>query len=313
MGMSLAGGRDFDGRDGADTPRVAIVNETFVRQFFPGDRGLARKFAWGGGTPNIEIVGVVKDAKYDDLHNEGVRQVYFPLQQSASLADMTVHVRTAAASLVMPALRAEMAKIDPNLALRDLTTMQDQLSRSLFGERMLASLSAAFGAMATILACVGLYGVTAFSVARRSREIGIRMALGANRQRILNMVLKEVGWMCLIGVGLGLPAAGAIALLIQSQLYGLAATDPLTLAGSAALLVLVSFAAAYLPARRAASVSPTTCSGTNDRRSTPCRGPCSPRRWLRSPSSSITSSSGRCRIGRPTMARRARVPGWCPW
>ena len=257
MGMALAGGRDFDGRDGADTPRVAIVNETFVRQFFPGDRGLGRKFAWGGGTPNIEIVGVVKDAKYDDLHNEGVRQVYFPFQQSGSLADMTVHVRTEAApSLVMPALRAEMAQIDPNLALRDLTTMQDQLSRSLFGERILASLSAAFGAMATILACVGLYGVTAFSVARRSREIGIRMALGANRRRILNMVLKEVGWMCLIGVGLGLPAAGAIALLIQSQLYGLTATDPLTLAGSAALLVLVSFAAAYLPARRAASVEP---------------------------------------------------------
>ena len=110
--------------------------------------------------------------------------------------------------------------------------------------------------MATILACVGLYGVTAFSVARRSREIGIRMALGANRLCILNMVLKEVVWMCLIGVGLGLPAAGAIALLIQAQLYGLAGTDPLTLAGSAALLVLVSFAAAYIPARRAASVEP---------------------------------------------------------
>ena len=130
MGMSLVGGHDFDGRDGADSLRVAIVNETFVRQFFPGDRGLGRKFAWGGRTPNIEIVGVVKDARYDDLHNAGIRQVYFPFQQSGSLADMTVHVRTEAApALVMPALRAEMAQIDPNLALRDLTTMQDQLNR----------------------------------------------------------------------------------------------------------------------------------------------------------------------------------------
>ncbi len=199
----------------------------------------------------------MKDAKYDDLHNEGVRQVYFPFQQSGALADMTVHVRTEAApAQVMPALRAEMAQIDPNLALRDLTTMDDQLNRSLFGERILAFLSAAFGALATILACVGLYGVTAFSVARRSREIGIRMALGANRRRILSMVLQEVGWMSLIGVGLGLPAAAAVALLIQSQLYGLAAIDPLTLAGSALLLLIVSFAAGYLPARRASSVEP---------------------------------------------------------
>ena len=257
MGMSLQRGRDFDARDLADSPRIAIVNETFVRQFFPGDGAVGRKFAWGGGTPNIEIVGVVKDAKYDDLHNQGVRQVYFPFQQAESLADMTVHVRTEAApAQVMPPLRAEMAQVDPNLALRDLTTMEDQLNRSLFGERILAFLCAAFGALATILACVGLYGVTAFSVARRSREIGIRMALGANRQRILSMVLKEVGWMSLLGVALGLPAAAAVALLIQTQLYGLAATDPLTLVSSAILLLAVSFAAGYLPARRAAGVEP---------------------------------------------------------
>ena len=258
VGMPLVLGRDFNPADRFGAPKVAIVNETFARHFFPGENALGRRFGLHQGKVDIEIVGVAKDGKYDSLRNENLRYVYTPCAQEETPGYITVDVRSAAApEAVMPSLRREMAKIDPNLAIFDLETMEARVNESLFAERMIAALCASFGALATVLASIGLYGVTAFSVARRTREIGIRMALGAGRRRVLVMVLKEVSWMCLVGVGLGVPLAIGLSRYLVSQLYGVAPTDLLTLIVSALTMMLVSLIAGILPARRAATVDPT--------------------------------------------------------
>jgi ABC-type antimicrobial peptide transport system permease subunit len=150
-----------------------------------------------------------------------------------------------------------VAKVDPNLAIFDLETMEARINDSLFAERMISTLCACFGVLATLLASIGLYGVTAFSVARRTREIGIRMALGAGRGRVLRMVVNEVAWMCLIGVGVGVPLASGLSRYLVSLLYGVAPTDLLILIFSAVTMMLVSLVAGILPARRAATIDPT--------------------------------------------------------
>jgi predicted lysophospholipase L1 biosynthesis ABC-type transport system permease subunit len=230
-----------------------------VRHFFPGENPLGRRFGLTSEPANaIEIVGVAKDAKYDSLRNTQMQYIYTPYMQDKTPGYMTVDVRTAIApETVMPSLRREVAKVDSNLAIFDLETMETRVNESLFAERLIAILCACFGALATILASIGLYGVMAFSVARRTREIGIRMALGAGRARVLSMVLKEVAWMCVIGVGVGVPLAIGLSRYIASQLFGVTPTDSLTLVLSALTMMLVSLFAGFLPARRAATIDPT--------------------------------------------------------
>ena len=260
VGIPLLMGRDFTAADRAGAPKVAIVNETFAHDFFHGQNPLGKRFGTGDSEKvfDIEIVGVVKDAKYDSLRNGKTRYAYRPSLQDKAPGYITVEVRTAAApEAVMPVLRAEIAKIDPNLAIFDLKTMESRVDESLFADRLIAMLCVCFGALATILASIGLYGVMAFSVARRTREIGIRIALGAGRPRVLSMILKEVAWMCLIGVGVGVPVAIALSRYLVSQLYGVAPTDSLTLIFASLIMMLVSLVAGFLPARRAASVDPT--------------------------------------------------------
>jgi predicted permease len=260
LGLPLLMGRDFTAADRQSSPQVAIVNETFAKYFFNGENPVGRRFGMGGteGPLDIEIVGVAKDAKYDSLRNDKVRFVYIPYLQDPAPGYMTVEVRTAVSpQAFMPALRKEVAQVDSNLAIWDLKTMESQIDESLFAERMIATLCVCFGALATILASIGLYGVTAFSVARRTREIGIRMALGAGRRRVVGMVLEEVSWMCLIGVGVGLPLSIGLSRYIASQLYGITPTDSLTLIFAALTMMFVSLLAGLLPARRAATVDPT--------------------------------------------------------
>jgi predicted permease len=260
VGMPLLLGRDFTEADRAGAAKVAIVNETFAHDFFHGENPLGRKFGTGDAENvyDIEIVGVVKDAKYDSLRNDKLRYGYTPALQDRSPGYITVEVRTVAVpEALIPTLRREIAKIDPNLAIFDLKTMESRVDESLFAERLIAALCACFGALATILASIGLYGVMAFSVARRTREIGIRIALGAGRQRVLSMILKEVAWMCIIGVGVGVPIAIALSRYLVSQLYGVAPTDSLTLILAALTMMIVSLVAGFIPARRAATVDPT--------------------------------------------------------
>jgi predicted permease len=259
MGIPLLLGRDFTLQDKLGAHQVAIVNETFAKRFLGTGNPLGRRFGYRGeGSADVEIVGIVKDGKYNTLRDEKRSFVYIPYQQDPELANISANVRTLAPPEgLMPALRHEIANIDSNLAIWDLKTMESQVNESLFAERVTAILCACFGALATVLAFIGLYGVMAFSVARRTRDIGIRMALGAGRARVLRMVLKEVAWMCLIGIGLGVLLSIGLSRYLVSQLYGVTPTDLLTLVFAALTMMCVSLVAGFLPARRAATVDPT--------------------------------------------------------
>jgi predicted lysophospholipase L1 biosynthesis ABC-type transport system permease subunit len=241
---------------------AVIVNETFARKYFPEGSPIGYHIGWGDGHNaklDMEIVGVVQDAKYEDLRDEVPRQVLVAYPQSEWATEMTAYVRTSMESQAMfAAIREEVRKLDAAMPLFDMNTMEDQLDRSRSVERLVALLSSAFGFLATLLAFLGLYGVTAFGVARRSAEIGLRMALGAKAGSVVRMVLKEVAILAAIGVGVALPLAWWLAQLVQSQLYGVAPRDPSTLALAALSLLSVALAAGAVPALRASRVSPVS-------------------------------------------------------
>jgi predicted permease len=259
VAFRLVAGRDFAATDAAGAPKVAVVNEAFVRFFFPDRSPLGQRFGWGRQKDgyDIEIVGVLKDAKFNNLREEPERIVYLPLAQQEKVAGFSFYVRTSLTeAAAIPAVRQAAARLDPQIPIYDLKSMEAVISESLFVERMVAVLSAAFGLLATLLAAVGLYGVMSYSVARRTREIGIRLALGAPREQVLKMVLREVGVLGAWGLGLGLPLSLGLSQLVSSQLFGLPPRDPLTLVGATALLACVTVLAGLVPARRAMRVDP---------------------------------------------------------
>ena len=266
LGMPLMMGREFNDRDVADAPRVAIVNESFARYFFGNNNPLGRRFGWRSiKDPNaIEIVGVVKDALYANMRqgttddNKTPRFVYVPYQQGEELGEMTAYVRTAngTAANIQEQLRQAVRRADSSLPVFAMQTMDRTVDEALFNERMLALLSASFGLLATLLAAVGLYGVMSYTVSRRTREIGIRIALGAERSSVLWLVLREVAFLTMIGIGLGIPGALGLSQLVKSQLFGIQPSDPLTLVIAAGTLAFVGLLAGYIPARRAAAVEP---------------------------------------------------------
>jgi predicted permease len=258
MGQALVAGREFTARDTMGAPKVAIVNETMAKFFFPNESPIGHRIGWARtGTIDVEIVGVVKDTKGTTLREEPTRYVYTPFMQEDELGAMTFYVRGRGDAAVLgAAVRDAAQRVDPNLPIYEMKTMNTVVSESLFIERLVASLSVAFGALATLLAAIGLYGVMSYSVARRTREIGIRMALGAERRSVLWLVLREVALMVGLGVAAGVPLALALSRVVQAQLFALSAHDPLALAGAAVLLALVALVAGYLPARRATRVDP---------------------------------------------------------
>ncbi len=258
LGQPLLAGRDFTPKDVAGAPRVAIINETMARYFFGQSSPLGRHIGWGRDkTVDIEIVGVVKDSKVSTMRQAIKRYVYTPYMQETEIGQMTFYVRARGDAAVLgPSIRQAAARVDPNLPIFDMKTMTTIVDESLFVERLVAGLSVGFGALATLLAAIGLYGVMSYSVARRTREIGIRMALGAERAVVRWMVLREVGVMVICGVAIGLPLAFALSRLVQSQLFELSAHDPVALTAAAAVLGAVALLAGYLPARRATRVDP---------------------------------------------------------
>ena len=262
LGLAIRAGRDFDERDQMGSKESVIVNETFARKYFPDGSPLGYHIGFGDGTDTVfdmEIVGVVEDAKYEDLRGEVPRQVFVTYTQSERASEMTAYLRTSRDSEAMfAAIRDEVSKLDASMPIFDMNTMEDQLDRSLSVERLVALLSSAFGFLATLLAFLGLYGVTAFGVARRSAEIGLRMALGAQGRSVVGMVLKEVALLAVLGIGIALPLAWWLSKLVESQLYGIAPRDPLTLSFATISLLVVALAAGAVPALRASSVSPTS-------------------------------------------------------
>ena len=259
MGMPLVIGREFRETDVLGAARVAIINETMARYFWGTQNPIGRRFGFGRDDNDnaIEVVGVVRDAKFTTLRDEIPRFVYVPYMQEEALDHMTFYARSHPEATGVPgAARQLVQRLDPNLPIFNMKTMEAQVDESLFLERLVAALSMLFGGLATVLAAVGLYGVMSYTVSRRTREIGIRMALGAARGSVLWMVLREVAVMLVAGIVIGLPVAIGLSRFVESQLYGLSPTDPTTLAVAAILLSGVAMLAGYLPARRATRVDP---------------------------------------------------------
>jgi predicted permease len=265
MGMPIIAGREFDERDGAGAPRVAIVNQTFAKYYFPNQNPIGRRFGWRSlnNPAAIEIVGVVQDSLYANMRqgtgedNETPKFVYAPYQQSEELNEMTIYARAAGNVDRLPdLLRQAVRRADASLPVFEMQTMDQTVDEALFNERMLALLSASFGLLATVLAAIGLYGVMSYTVSRRTREIGIRVALGAERVTVVWLVLREVAFLTLVGVAVGVPGAIALSQWVKSQLFGIAPTDPVTIAIAAAVLTGVGLLAGYIPARRASRVQP---------------------------------------------------------
>jgi predicted permease len=255
MGIPLITGREFNASDTAGSPPVAIVNEAFVRQYLPNQNPLGRHI--DRSKRQMEIVGVVADANYATMRETPPATFYTPLPQTRFWYVVHFYLRTAVPpENTIPLIHREVAALDPNLPIGQMKTMEMQLEENMFAERILSYLAATFAGLATLLAAVGLYGVLAYNVERRTREIGIRMALGANAHHVRGLVVREVAMMLLLGTTAGLAAAAAASQYIQSILYGLEPTDTLTY-GTAALAVwLVALGSAYVPARRATSVDP---------------------------------------------------------
>ena len=263
MGIAVLRGRGFDARDtqapaGAPaSPRVAIVNETMARAFFAGTDPIGRRFATPA-QPNdpFEVVGVVKDSKYRTLREQTPRAFYLPFFQTAGAPGATFEVRSATLAGLSEAIRQTIRAIDPGLHMTDTRTMSDVVDQSLIEERLLVQVSSAFGLFALLLASIGLYGVMAYSVARRSSEIGVRMALGASERAVLWLVAREALSMVIVGIAIGVPIALALTRLASRFLFGLSPTDPSTIVSATLVLLTAAVLAAYLPARRAARVDP---------------------------------------------------------
>jgi predicted permease len=271
MGIPILAGRDFTIRDTqqikhgpeADdfSPATVMINESFAKKYFAGRNPVGLHVGFGsdpGTKTDMEVIGVVKDVKYTSVRDQIPVQAYIPYLAGRHFGGMTVYVRTVNDPAdLMRQVRHLVHQIDPNVPVYDLRTTTEQLDLSLRTERLVASLSTVFGTLATLLAIIGLYGVMAYTVARRTREIGIRMALGAQQGNVIWIVMKEVLLLIGVGVLVGIPLALGLGTLVRNQLFGLAPYDPVTIAGSTLALAVVAGLAGFIPALRASRIDPT--------------------------------------------------------
>ena len=260
MGIPIILGRGIGKGDTATAPKVAVVNQQFVHKYLGSSSPIGRRFGFGDAksSSDFEIVGVAGDAKYSSMRDAVPPTVYTPyLQDVGFLGFMNFEIRTAGDPLALaPAVRRTSQSMDPNLALFEIKSQIDQINQNLFQERLIARLTSFFGLLAALLGCVGVYGIMAFATSQRTREIGIRMALGANRREILGMVLRETFILVAIGIAAGTLVALEASRLVASFLFGLKPNDPLTILGAALLMAAAAALAGYLPARRASRVDP---------------------------------------------------------
>lgn len=260
LGIPLLAGREFEPRDALGAPRVAVVNEAFARKFNLGYDAVGKRMQQGRGNAidlEIEIVGLAASSKYSEVKDDNPPLFFLPYRQAEDLGSVAFYVRTAGdPKQILPSLRSVVAGLDPNLPVEDLHTLAYQVGENVFLDRMLMTLSSGFALLAMLLAAIGLYGVVAYSVAQRTREIGVRMALGAGSQRIRRWILGHVGRMILVGSALGLLCALALGRLAGSLLFELDGHDPLTLGISAVVLALVALAAGAAPAWKASRIDP---------------------------------------------------------
>lgn len=260
MGIPLLQGREFGPSDTASSPKVAIINEAMARRFFANRSPIGSKFTFGAGDkvrPDIEIVGVVKDSKHATVREEGGPFVCLPYSQFKTIGEISFYVKTKQeVGAMAAATRREVQRLDGNLPVFRLKTLEGQIDESLFNDKFLTFLSMCFALLAALLASIGLYGVMAYTVTRRTREIGIRMALGATRGIVSWLILREVVVLAVIGLVIGLPAAYGLGRFTESLLFGVKASDPLVFVGAGLLLTGATLLGGYLPARKAASIDP---------------------------------------------------------
>jgi predicted permease len=257
MGIPILEGRDFNRLDAKEQAAAAIVNRKFADHFFPGKSAIGKHVGFGTGPKsklNIEIVGVVANALYEGPREGIRRQVYIP---NWGKGGVTFYVRTTSSSgAAFTAIRNEVRRLDASMPVYGMKTLEGQLDETLLTDRLIAALAAGFGLLATVLASIGLYGVMAFVVARRRKELGIRLALGAEPGGVIWLVMKEVLLLLAIGLAVGIPAALGLGRFVASQLYGIEARDPWTATATLILLTLVSAAAGLIPAHRASRIDP---------------------------------------------------------
>ena len=264
LGIPILAGRGFDARDTRTSTKVAVITQKLAARAFPGVNPIGRHFRTHeepiAGKPGdwLEIVGICADTRYQNLREDMPGIFYEPYTQAEDLAGgMTYEIRAhVPPQSLAPALRRAVQSIDPDLPIEDLRTQREQIDATMQQERVFAALTTGFAFLALLLACVGVYGTMAYSVAQRTNEIGIRLALGAKPGQVLAMVLREASWLAVAGIAAGMGAALLLTRLVKSMLYGLQPADPASLAGGAALLVIVALAASWIPAQRAAGVQP---------------------------------------------------------
>jgi putative ABC transport system permease protein len=251
-------GRRISEGDGAGAPRVAVINETFARRIWPNENPIGKIFRWKkrGGDDPIEVIGVTRDAKSHSLFDEAALAAYFPLAQQYN-GVMTLHVRTTARpESVLAAVQQSIRALDAKLPITYIKTLDQYRGDALFTKRLQAALIGGFGLLALALASFGLYGVLALDVAGRTREIGIRMALGAQTGAVLKLIVGQGLKLVLLGMALGLAGALGLTRLLRALLFGVSATDPLTFTFTTLVLAAVALLACWIPARRAAKVDP---------------------------------------------------------
>jgi predicted permease len=254
MGVTLLEGRDFRPSDMVENTKVAVVNRKFAEHYFPNQSAVGRHIGYRREKLDMEIIGVVENSLYEGPREGVRRQVFIPHYGKHSVV---FYVRAGlGSSAAYGAVRAEVRKLDNSMPVFELKTLESQLDETLLTERLIALLSAGFGLLATVLAAIGLYGVMAFVVARRTREMGVRMALGANPGTVVWLVMREVLLLLGIGLVIGIPSALALGRYVSSQLYGIQANDPVIGGVTAIILIAVASLAGLIPARRASRIDP---------------------------------------------------------
>jgi len=260
MGMAILSGRDFDRRDmGENASRVAVINETLARAAFPNSNPVGNQFECEGpGKPNCDVIGVVADERYSNLRGEPGAVVYQPfLQRNTGRGQMVLYVRSSGNSTgVREQVKAAVQAMDQNLPAFNIHTLRAEIDAALAPERLVGMLTGLFSLLALLLAAIGLYGVVAYTAMRKTHEIGIRMALGAEKRDVLRMVVGQGLRHALIGVAAGVAGGLGLTQFLASMLYGIKPTDPLTFMVVSLILIAVALLACYIPARRAARVDP---------------------------------------------------------
>ena len=256
MQIPILTGRDFDARDVANPTGAVLINETAAQKYFPNENPIGQRL---GQSPEesaqSEIIGIIRDTKYDSVRDAAPPTIYTSIRPGTR--SVMVMVRTAGEPAMMTeTVRAALQRVDADVPMTAVTTQSDQVDARFAQERLFALAYSLFGALALLLACIGLFGLMSYSVSRRTNEIGIRMALGAQRGSVVGMVLRESMLMVIIGVVIGLAGALAGGRFVESVLFGLSTTDVWTISGAIGATALVSLAAGYLPARRASRVDP---------------------------------------------------------